>query len=98
MTAYTVAANDLGKYEKTLAANTEDTVTFGADLTRVEILHHGGAAPIYIRFGGAATVAGDNCRLVMPGTSIITEPPTSGATTVSVISAAAATYSVTNGD
>lgn len=106
MAAYTVAVGDHGKYEVALAANTEDVVTFGGgagdatvtDLTRVEVVHHSGTAPIYVRFGATAVVKADSCRgVVPPGTSAIFEPSTSGDTAVHVISAAAAVYSVING-
>jgi hypothetical protein len=105
LAAYTVAATDIGKYEVALAANTEDVITFGGaaadatitDLTHLEVIHHSGTSPLYFRFGGAATVRGDNCYVVAPGTAVKVQPPTSGDTAVSVISAAAVVYSVANG-
>lgn len=105
MAAYTVAAGDVGKYEIALSANTEDVVTFGGDvgdptitdLPRVEILHHSGASPIYVRLGATAAVGADNCYIVLPGTSVMVEPSTVGDTSVHVKSAAAAVYSVANG-
>jgi hypothetical protein len=105
MAAHTVASTDVGKYELTLAANAEDIVTFGGgsgdtavtDLKRVEVYHHSGAAPLYVRIGGTATVKGDNCWLVAPNGSVLLDPATAGDTEVHVISAAAAVYSVANG-
>lgn len=105
MAAYTVAVGDIGKYELALTANTDDVVTFGGgaadsvivDLTRVEIVHHSGTNPLYVRFGVAATVKGDGCWMVMPGTATVLPVPTSGDTAVHVISAASAVYSVANG-
>lgn len=106
MAAYTVAAADIGAYEKTLAANTEDTVTFGGgaadptitDVGAVEIIHHGGAAPIYFRLGATATVAGGPCYMVTPGTAYPVSPSTSGDTDVHLISASTAVYSVVRAD
>jgi hypothetical protein len=103
MAAYTVAVGDIGKYEIAVAANTEDTVTFGGgagdaaitDLSQVEIQQVSGAKPVYYCFGStAATVRGAHCRAVYPGTTAKVSPPTSGDTVVRLISEAAAVVSV----
>lgn len=98
MAAYTVAAGDVGKYELTLAANTEDTVTFtGANLDKVDVVVHSGTAPVYFRFGStAAVVKADGCHMVTPGTAVTCESPDNAVTVVRLISAATCVYSVAN--
>jgi hypothetical protein len=98
LAAYTVAAGDVGKYELTGVANTEDTVTFtGTNIDKVDVVVHSGSAPVYFRFGStAATVKGDGCHMVTPGTAVTCETPDDSATVVRVISSAACVYSVAN--
>ena len=108
MADYTVAVGGIGKYELPLTANTESTVTFGGgtadptyvNLGRVEVKCLSGTAPVYFRFGsGAATVKGDNCWDVHPGTAVVVQVGGFGPgdTVVRLISAADAVVSVSNG-
>jgi hypothetical protein len=101
--AYTVAVGEIGKYEIALAANTEDTITFGGgsgdatitDVTAVEVKVLTGTQPVYFCFGTtAATVKGNHCYDAHPGTAVTVQPPTADDTIVRIISAAAATVSV----
>lgn len=96
MAAHTVAAGDMGKHEIALAAATEDTVTFtGRSLSQVEISVLSGTKPVYFRTDATTAVsAADGTRAVYPGTSVVFDPGTSGATVVRLISAAAAVVSV----
>ncbi|MDX3661310.1 DUF4082 domain-containing protein [Streptomyces sp. ID05-26A] len=62
---YTVAEGDLGKYEITLAAGIETTVTFSDDLDQVEISNDNGAGRVYFTVDGTpATVRGPRCRQI----------------------------------
>jgi hypothetical protein len=71
MSSYTISAGDRGVYEKTLAADTEDTVTISAYLNgALEVKVLSGSAPVYFTVNGiAATVKGSHCYDVHPGTS-----------------------------
>ena len=100
MASYTVAVNERGVYEKTLAANTEDIVTINAALHgTVEIKVLSGASPVYVTVNNsAATVKGAHCYDVQPGTAaqiknLSLSHPTYPAV-VRLISAATAVYSV----
>jgi hypothetical protein len=103
---YTIATGGIGKYELDLVADTESTVTFGggvadpavSNLGRVEVKCLSGTTPVYFKFGSsAATVKGDDCWDVHPGTSVVVEVGSSGDTVVRLISAEAAVVSVSNG-
>jgi hypothetical protein len=97
VTAYTVAAGDVGKYEIAVTAATEDTVTFGADVTAVEVKQLAGTKPVYFCFGStAATVKGGHCHDCPPDDRVIVQPPTSGGTVVRLICEATAVVSVSN--
>lgn len=98
MAAYTVSAGNVGKYELTGVANTEDTVTFtGTNIDTVEVIVHSGTSPVYFCVGStAATVKGDHTHVVLPGTSATYDVPNNDATVVRVISAGASVYSVAN--
>lgn len=99
MASYTVASGERGVQAKVLTANAADTVTFtGRDCTQVEIISDGTAA-LYVTVDGVttATVAGvktDVLPAFVPSVRVL-NVSTSGATVVSLISAAATTYSVT---
>jgi hypothetical protein len=94
---YTIASGNVGKYELSLTANTEDIVDFPRDLSTVEVKCLTGTAPIYVSFGTvAATVKGDQCYDVPPGTMVQIPVRTDGNTRVRLISSAAATYSVSS--
>lgn len=97
MASYTVHAEDRGAYEKSLLANTVDTVTLYANLGgAVEIKALTGTAPLYVTFDGVApTVKGDHCYDIQVGTAAqIWDLPLSYPAVVQLISSAAATYSV----
>lgn len=100
MTAYSIAAGKLAAHAKSLAANTEDIVSFAGNARtgsyrNVDILVHSGTAPVYFTTDGStATVAGDNCYVVLPGNAAQVSPSLAGAGAIHLISAAAAVYSV----
>jgi len=109
MTDYSIAAGDVAVHAKTLTSGSEDVVTFpGVDADGVVtlILHPGTSAPVYVSTGNVpATIAGPKCRVLFPGWSGTLTGPSgvlaglSGAsstppTTVRLISAEAAVYSV----
>lgn len=79
----------------TLVASTADTVTFEHGYPRIEVVHQGSSGVVYVRTDGtAATVAGDDCYVVMPGDAVyVPTGPTPAE--ISVISASAVTYTVT---
>lgn len=62
MATYDIASDEVGVYEKTLTANTVDTVQFAMDLSSVEIVKDEGAA-IYLTVDGSKdpTVGGQHC-------------------------------------
>ena len=93
MAAYTVNHSK----SATLVANTADTVTFRSVWSQIEIINRG-TDYLYARFDGtAATVAGDDCDVVMPGTAAVFTPPPNAVTVASLISASATAYSATVG-
>lgn len=87
----------------TLGAGTADTVTLTSGPGLVEVTHHGNVSnPIYARGDGTAAVAAaDENQVILPGQSLVVKANTiadgtsSGRkSTVSLISAGAATYTV----
>jgi len=90
MASYTVTTAK----HATLAASTADTVTFGADRDRVEIVNRG-TSELYCTFDGTApTVGGDDCDVVLAGAALQVDVPTTGNTAVKLISAGSTPYSV----
>lgn len=82
----------------TLAIDTTDTVTITGTASNLRVVNHGGesAAPIYFTYGDdptAATVAGNNTVVVLPGTETVVKYDGSNAK-VSLICSAAMPYSV----
>lgn len=97
MAAYTVAATDIGKYELTTAASTEDTVTFNKPASSIEVTVLSGNAPVYFRFGATTAVAkADGTFAAYPGSTTRVERDTGQETTTVVrfIGDAAAVVSV----
>lgn len=97
MASYTVASTERGAYEKSLSANTVDTVTLNCALGgAIEIKVISGTAPVYCTFDGTApTVKGNACWDVQPGTAAqMWDVPFGTPAIVKLISSAAATYSV----
>lgn len=91
-----IAAGAVGAYALTLTANTVDTVTFGEDLDKLQVVSDGKAA-IYITFGADSTPAvGSGDAWEIPATPCVaTLPvPTAGSTVVKLISAGTPTYSL----
>lgn len=100
MATYTIAAGKIAAHAKSLGANTEDVVSFSGtshtgSYRTADILIHSGTAPVYFTTdGSAATVAGDNCYVVLPANSAQVSFTLAGSGAVHLISAAAAVYSV----
>lgn len=91
---YTIAADEVGAYEKLLLAATAETFTFASHATRIRI-ETDGAARIYYRTDGTApVVAGANARVIpaVAGVEEITMP--AGQNAVKMISVGAPTVSV----
>lgn len=64
MAAYTVAEDKIAKHNILMVANTEDTVTFFDNPSRVEVLTDG-AAKVYVTTDGTpATVGGDSTYII----------------------------------
>lgn len=90
MATHTVAAGSIGTAAFTLTADTVDTVVFdGTDLDSVQVISLDGAAAIWYTLDGSTpTVGGANCYVVPATVAVDTqEPPTSGQTVVTLISA-----------
>lgn len=96
MASYTVAADEVGVQNKTLAVNTVDTVTFSADLDAVVVFSDGAGALFFTVDGSTPTVGGSKTHLLPAGVRSVRRVtvPTSGNTAVKLISAAATSYSV----
>jgi hypothetical protein len=102
MASYTIGATKRSAHRKSLAANTEDTVTIDAAAAGgywrdVEVYVKGTSADdVFVTADGtAATVDGDNTYICPPGSFTTVPQPASGAGTVRLISGGACTYSVT---
>lgn len=96
MAAYSVPRGQVSVHDKTLVANTADTITFADEVGEVRVWADGSAAVFVATDGQAATVNGGDCYEVEPGTvggSIMTVP--AGNRAISVISAGTPKYSVT---
>jgi len=88
----TLAAGDLAVHAATLAAGTEDVVTFAEADDYVLLVHPGTSAPVYVSHK-TVTVGDADSRVVFPGFALDLGPQAAEAA-VHVISAEAATYSV----
>lgn len=95
MADHEVPAGHVGVYNKTLVADTVDTVTFNEDVAEVEIVTDG-SADIFIKFdGGTPTVEGTDCYMIPAAAgSMQLAPKTSGDTVVNLISSGTPVYSV----
>lgn len=96
MANHSVAAGELGVRQKTLVADTVDTVTFDRDCDEIEVLIASGTDRIYFTVDGSTpTVAGNNTHEVLGGTALRVPVATSGDTVVKLISSTTPAYSVT---
>lgn len=101
MADFTITAAQNGAYEIALTANTKVTVDVtGKPGTPIiaQVLAHTGTAPVYARVGTAITVKDPAARIVPVGTWLDLNGGDwnqTGVQSVSLISAAAATVSVT---
>lgn len=97
MTTTAVGAAELAAHDITLVPSNADVVNFARDCAEVEVLNLNGAGIIYFTVDGSApTVAGKHCHLVpaAAGAGKRVNVRGAGLTTVKLISAAAASYSV----
>jgi hypothetical protein len=96
MNRYTVSANEIGVYEKTLPADQVDVVAFDDDVDFVEVISDG-AASIFLtsRHDIDPTVGGQGCfYLPAVACSRVFHVPGSGPSTIKLISSGAPVYSV----
>lgn len=99
MADYTVAAGDVGKYNKTLTADTVDSVTFADDIRSVQVISDGSAAVFYTVDGSVPVVDGDGSFFVPAGGVMVSEQrvsPSDGVT-VKLVSGGTPVYSVVRG-
>jgi hypothetical protein len=97
MASYTVAASEIGAWEKTLAANTVDTVTFGRDCDSVRVVAVNGLEAIYYTTDGSTPTVGGASTYWVPasaGATRSTSVTGASGTVVKLISSAASSYSV----
>jgi hypothetical protein len=97
MASYTVAAAEIGAWEKTLVANTVDTVTFGRDCDKVRVVNVNGAGALYFTTDGSTPTVGASSTYWLPavaGSARTDSVPGGGMTGVKILSAAATSYSV----
>jgi hypothetical protein len=96
---HTVAADEVGAYNKQLAAATADKVTFGGDVDQVEVFGDGTAA-IYFTVDKTVPVVEGAHTYELPNglpSSRVVSVPTAGDTEVRLISAGTPHYSVNRG-
>jgi hypothetical protein len=97
MTDYTVGAGLIAAHDKTLVANTTDTVTFVDDCDRIEVLSDGTAALYFTVDGSTAIVSGAHCYKLPAGSAsaAVVNPLNPAGPAVSLISSGTPSYSVT---
>lgn len=96
MADYPVAEDEIGVWEKTMAAG-GDSVTFDRDCDEVRVTNVDGAAAIHYTVDGSAVVVGGNATYWVPataGASRVTPVPTSGDTVVKLDSSGTPIISV----
>jgi hypothetical protein len=98
MASYSVADDELGVRDKSLSADTMDTVTFERSCEYLEVVNVSGTAAIWFTFDGTnATVAGAKCYRVpaAAGASRTVRTNSGGAdTVVKLISSGTPSYDV----
>lgn len=94
MADFTIAPDELGKYELALSAGTAVTVAVESNGAPLQVLVHTATQPVYARAGSVVTAKDPKATMIMPGTWAEVPQPLA-ANTVALISAAAATVSVT---
>lgn len=99
MANVTVEVNEKGAYERTLTAETVDTVTFDGSLFEVEVISDG-AAPLYFTLDGSDPVVGGAACYHMPAIASVREVRVDyrGGVTVKLISEGTPTYSVSRSE
>lgn len=94
MATYTLGSG-FAAHAKTLAAGVVDVVDFGRNIDLVEVVVESGTAPVYFTVDGSTpTVAGSRTWAAFVGQGVRLPVPEEVATTVRLISAASAVYSV----
>jgi len=99
MADYQLSASNLGVYEIQLSSGNPTTVAVETDLdllpNAIQVNVHDAASPVYVRFGTTVSIKDPAASVVNAGTWL-TLPGQYGATnTIALISASAATVSVT---
>ena len=97
MADYPIAANEIGAWEKTLVAATQDSVTFTRDCDEVRVTNVDGAAAIYFDAEGDAVTVGGAAFYWLPavaGATRTVRPRSGAATVVTLKSAGTPKYSV----
>jgi len=96
MASYTLNAGDIAAYNKTLAAATEDTVTFARAEEYVEVYTDGTSAIYFTVDGSAPAVDGARSLLLpaSPAVRTVKVPRRDAPTVVKLISAGTPKYSV----
>lgn len=93
MATYSVAASKVAAHNKTLVANTVDTVQFVEGPTRVTIISDGAAA-IYVTVDGTTPTIGGSSTYLIPAVACAREIHAIGVAEVKLISSGTPTYSV----
>ena len=97
MATYAASAGDVAVYNKTLGADTVDTVTFTEDRESVRVYNDDGADVIWFTVDGSTPEANGAKSYRVPataGASVTVDVRTGAATSVKLISAGTPTYSV----
>jgi hypothetical protein len=94
--AYTISASEVAKHAINVAAATEDTVTITGDPRSITVLVRSGSSPVFFSVdGSAAVVDGPRTYMAPVGAATTVDMPgDSAASTVRLISAAAAVVDV----
>lgn len=95
MASFTIAAGNRAAHDKTLSADTVDTVTFTDDYGQVEIVTDG-AAKLYCTIDGSTPTVGGAKTLILPAAigTLTIDAPGGTPPVVKLISSGTPTYSV----
>lgn len=97
MADYPVAKTEIGVWEKTLLADTQDSVEFARDCEQVRVVNVDGAAALYFTTDGSDVTVGAPDAYWLPaiaGSSRVVTVTGGGATVVNVKAAGTPVYSV----
>lgn len=96
MATYNVAGSEVGVWEKTLVANTTDTVAFHRDADKVRVTNVSGTSAIYFTVDGSDPTVGGQGTYWLPASALFSrtvDVQGGGETTVKIKSSGTPSYS-----